>query len=421
MDRKLAIRRHDEHFHLIFHDFQGPYEGKQIGNYLGLEQVDPPSEEEHEQPPQLGKYFLWQAMSFHPDLHALVAEDRMPRVADLVQRMHIDVIEGKELLPEAAGSSSAWNDAATKAQELPEHLSMTEEMERLHERAWHRGPKAMISAFLIRAVPTAIIILLGIILYRHLGNHYTEMEMREALRQAAHSRTEQGALAKFWNPDYSHMVHVPLRSANFAGGERVICQTGDVLRFEGAHDIRAVLKKASEYSGLPQIYGEARDGVLHVHRLSAGGTILLKNVTIRREETLPKSLRKPKRVSPGKTDGFQEYDELDPEDQLGLDPLVGKRISLEGVVRQEGADRVLRFENNAGVVVVTQKPNTPCDRLLKLFVGDPSTLQVDGILRKIHPLVDREDPAHSRQNTKLVGEFLVYSVSAQHYHAVDRR
>ncbi len=421
MDRQLRIRRHNGHYHLIFHNFQGPHEGKQIGGYLGLELVDPPSEAQHEQPPGLGQYFLWQAMSFHPDLHALVAEDRMPRVADLVQRMHIHVIEGEELLPQADGNTTAWEEAGKRAQPVHEHISMTEEMEKLHERAWHRGPKAMVSAFLIRAVPVAVIILIGIILYRHLGNHYHTVEIREALRQAAQPRTEQSALEKFWKPDYSHMVHMQLRSANFAGGQRVICQNGDVLQFEGAHDIRAVLKKASEYSGLPQIYGEARDKAIYVQKLTAGNAILLKNVVLRRVESLPKCAPKPKRVSPGNTDGFQEFDELDPDDQLGLDAVAGKRISLEGTVRQEEQGRVLRFENGAGVVLVTTKKNTPCDRLLKLFIGDPSTLQVDGILQKVYPLVDRKDPAHSRKKTRLIGEFLVYSASAQHYHAVDRR
>ena len=201
----------------------------------------------------------------------------------------------------------------------------------------------------------------------------------------------------------------------------MICQDGDVLRFQGAHDIRAVLKRASEYPGLPQIYGETKEGAVYMDRLSAGKTVLLKNVVIRREASLPKCAPKPKRVSPGITGGFQKFDELDPQDQLGLNALAGKPISLEGVVKKEEQGRVLRFDNGAGVVLLPQKKNSPCDRLLALFVDDPSTLRVDGVLKKVYPLVDSKDPGHSRQKTRLVGELSIHSVSAQHYHVVDRR
>jgi hypothetical protein len=121
------------------------------------------------------------------------------------------------------------------------------------------------------------------------------------------------------------------------------------------------------------------------------------------------------------TDGFQNYEMLDPEDEIGINALRGARISLEGVVKQEDTGLVLRFKNGAGVVLHPRQEGTPCDHLLRLFVDDPNTIQVDGVLSRVYLLVDREDPLHSRKSTRLIGDFAVYSASAQRYHAVDQR
>ncbi|HKI83960.1 MAG TPA: hypothetical protein VKA63_06460 [Candidatus Krumholzibacteria bacterium] len=421
MNRQFSIRKEGEHYHLTFHNYQGPAEGKRIADWLGLEATDPPSEEAHEQAPGLNQYFLWQPMSFHPDLQALVEKEKLPKVAQLVKRMRATIMEGKELLPDLSSMPGTPAAKVGAAAPVPEHHSLTEEMEQLHERVWHRGPKAVVQALVIRAVPTLILVLAAILMYRHMGDHYTEMSLEDALRQANEPIVSQSALGKFWNPDYSHHIRVPITSANFTGGSRVICEEGDVLHFEGVADIRAILKRAADYTGLPRVDALAHEGVLEIHRLTAGGNALLSSGVLTRESRLPRSAEKPKRVSPGITDGFQNYEMLDPEDEIGLNALSGVRISLEGLVKKEDAGMTLRFKNGAGVVLHPRQEGTACDHLLHLFVDDPNTIQVDGVLSRVYLLVDREDPLHSRRSTRLVGDFAVYSASAQRYHAVDQR
>lgn len=418
MDRQLTIRREGERYHLIFHNFQGPFEGRQIADFLELQEVDPPSEEDHEKAPGLNQFFLWDAMGFHPDLHSQVDEDKLPHVAELVKRMHLHVMEGEEYLPEAAAPNAGLKGSQT---DLPEHHSITEELEKLHESVWHKGPKEIAKAFVIRLVPLAIIIFLGMIVMRHIGDPYTEMSMKDAWHVAKTPVPEQGAFDMLWNPDKSHMVRVKLSSANYAGGNRVICADGDVLRFEGVHDIRGVLKQASGYSGLPEIDAEAQQGRLQIRKMTAGNTILLSQGTIVRDEILPRTAPKPSRAAVGSENGFWDYDAFDLDDKWSLEEAANRRVSLEGIVVKQDTVRVLRFGNGAGVKLNLDKEGTPSDKLLALFEGDPGTIQVDGILTTVYPLENDQDPARSRQASKLVGELTVYSVSAQNYHAVDRR
>lgn len=417
MERQLTLRREGENYHLVFHNFQGPFEGRQIGSFLELKEVEPPSEEEHEKAPELDQFFLWDAMSFHPDLHAMVAESKLPRLAELVKRLAIAVLEGEELLPEAEGQVEA---TASGEEVLPEHHSITEEMEKLHESVWHKGKKEIFNAFLMRFVPIAILVFLAVIALRHLGDPYHEVSMQEAWHQAKSAPAEQGLLARIWNPDKSHMVRVKLNSANYAGGSRVICQDGDVLQFEGVPDIRGVLKRASNYSGLPEIDAVAQEGKLRIRKMRAGKDVLLTNTTLSRETVLPRCAPKPRRVAVGSPEGFWDYDSFDLDDKWSLEEADARRVSLEGAVVKQDTGRVLRFGNGAGVRLQLDKDGSPADKLLALFEGDPGTIQVDGVLTTVYPLENAEDPARSRTVSKLVGELTVYSASAQNFHAVDR-
>jgi hypothetical protein len=216
------------------------------------------------------------------------------------------------------------------------------------------------------------------------------------------------------------MVKFKLSSANYAGGTRVICADGDVLRFNGVADIRGVLKRASEFTGLPEIHAVAENGQLQIRKMKAGNVILLSQGSIVREAVLPRTAKKPKRASVGSKNGYWDYDKFDLDDKWSLEEAEGKPISLEGVIITRDTDRILRFSNGAGVRLLMIREGTPSDKLLALFEGDPGTIQVDGILSTVYPLENAEDPAQSRQASKLVGELTVYSVSAQNYHAVDR-
>ncbi len=256
---------------------------------------------------------------------------------------------------------------------------------------------------------------------RHLGDPYTEMSMKDAWRQAKIPATQQSVIEKIWNPDKSHLIRVKLNSANYAGGSRVICASGDVLHFEGVPDIRSVLKRASAYTGLPEIRAVASDGKLQIRRMTAGKEILLSKGTLSRETVLPRTAPKPRRVEVGSDEGFWDYDDFDLDDKWALEEADGKRVSLEGVIIAQDSQRMLRFDNGAGVRLLMDRGSTPGDKLLALFEGDPGTIQVDGILSTVYPLENAEDPSRSRQATQLVGELTVFSVSAQNYHAVDRR
>jgi hypothetical protein len=424
MDRQLTVRKEGEAYHLIFHNYQGPAEGHQIGEVLELEEVEAPPGEHPETVPGVNKFFLWQPMSFHPDLHALVEPDRLERVADLVHRLYIKVVEGAEYLPDvpaAQAPSPGVQAAATPSPTPAEHISFTEEMEKRHESVWKRGPAAVTKALILRLVPLILLVLVAIIIHNHTGDHYRSVEMDEAFRQAGRTPVEQGFWGRLWKPDFSHQVRFPLRSAEFAEGSLVVTRDGEVLHFEGVDDVRGLLKRASRYSGLPELECVAEGGEVRIQRFKAGGDILLQHGSLVLLDRLPRSQDKPVRVPPGNENGFQEYSQIGLEDDSALLSAGSRRVSFEGVVEEGDSGLVLRFANGAGVRLETRGAQTPVDRLLDLFAGRPHTIVVDGVLSTVYPPVSRLDPAHSREGSGLIGELSAYSASAQKYHAVDRR
>ena len=95
MHRELTIERRGELYHLRFHNYMGPWEGHQIEKLLDLEEVPaPPDGTSYEEVLDANQAYLWHAMDFDPDLHALVTEDRLPRVAQIVRDRQVEVLEG---------------------------------------------------------------------------------------------------------------------------------------------------------------------------------------------------------------------------------------------------------------------------------------------------------------------------------------
>ena len=101
---------------MVFRDFLGHYDGDAIGRRLGLDEVPSP---EHGPPLNglaRGQFYLWQPMSRHPELHALMTRDGLQEVAKIVRDYHFDVTRGAELLPKVAGPAPlAHHGSAMKA------------------------------------------------------------------------------------------------------------------------------------------------------------------------------------------------------------------------------------------------------------------------------------------------------------------
>ena len=99
MERKVEIHPESDAFRVVFHNYMGPFEGRQIGKWMRLEEVDPPNDDNGMGPLEVGQFYMWHAMARNPDLHALVRGDQLKLVATAVDHFHARVIDGDTFLP----------------------------------------------------------------------------------------------------------------------------------------------------------------------------------------------------------------------------------------------------------------------------------------------------------------------------------
>lgn len=420
MKRELSIERRDDHFHLRFHKYMGPWEGHQIEHVLDLEEVEPPPDGEHyEQVLGPNQAYMWHEMSPDPELHALVTADRLETLAAFVRDRDVTVIEGAELLPEPPAQAHVHYEVKD---DTPDG-SYVALIEKRHASVWERGPKAVIGALSVRLIPALLIVFVIVVASRHYGDKSSAVSIDEFFARAQRPAVEQGFVDGLLSPDFSHLVRNEIRSVSFASGNRMLLGDGNYLVFDGVTEVMPWLNCASMNRTPITIEASTADAVVRVLNVRCGGNIVGRDLTMRRIAKLPPGDTQPPRTASRTADTYRILDTMPvgSDDGALLEDYVGDRLSLTGVLANEDSRLVLRASDGSGVVIETRTPAPKMRTFLEVFTGDPGPVTVDFEFQRVYPWTDRQDATRARESTRLAGEALLLSASAQNYHVHARR
>jgi hypothetical protein len=405
MDRQVLIRPHGELFHVIFHNYMGPHEGRQIGEWLDLEEIDSPAEDIGVGPLKRGQFYLWQAMGRHPDLHALIGGGRLEKVAQGVDHFHIRVLKGNRFLPEVPHEHPA---AAASDSSYIEYL------ENEHKPVWCRGPRAILQAVFMGAVPTAILLLILVILLRHFGDHRQEVGLDEVFRRANLPEVQQSAIMRIWNPDHSLELQARINAVRYIDNEMIVLADGHVLEFSGLGAARPMLEAARSVGVTPRVELEIRNHRVIVSGIFVGDRVFGAGTELTHLVRLPQSSEAPDRTRQAGRGEWYQPDRLPLGDTSAMRELIGKRICVRGVLSEQ--DGILEVRCIEGEVFSLQsvRESKSMDQFLKFFADGNTELIVDLVLRDVFRTGKQEQ-------TGIIGSADLYSVSAQNYHIVASR
>ncbi len=402
MDRQVTIKPEGNLFHVKFHNYMGPFEGHRIGRWLGLEEVDPPSPDGDGSDGDLSEdqYYMWHALDRHPDLHALVSSRKMQRLAQATEHFHVRVVDGEELVPELP-------------EELKEHHSdesYIEYIEREHQSAFDKGPKAVLGAFLFRAAPVVVLALVALIASRHFGDHRQDVTVQAAFARAQKPAVSQSSLQGFFNPDYSHLLRAKLQAVCAVEDNRFMTKDGSYIAVEGMDDVMPVLRYAQEVYSAPLIEMSVVDGQLQVDQIVVGDRLFAQGTRLVQVASLKPTQETPYR---GRSDKPGMFLKVDWPPEGGAETLLGKRVSLEGKLepRTEDGRFVLRMSDGNGVALSVAAGFAPMIEAMGAFAERGETVEVDLAWQT----------SEGDASSSLVGEGVAYSLSNQNYHLIAKR
>ena len=402
MDRQVLIRPHGDLFHVVFHNYMGPHEGRQIGEWLDLEEIESPEEDIGVGPLKRGQFYLWHAMDRHPDLHALIGGGRLEKMAQAVDHFHVRVLKGNRFLPEVPHEHPASEATDT---------SYIEYLEEEHKPVWCRGPRAMLQAVFMGAIPTALILVTLVILFRHFGEHREDVGLDEVFRRANLTETRQSTLARIWNPDRSGELQTRINAVRYIEGEMVVLADGNVLKFAGMGAVRPVLETARAVGVTPRIDIDIRNNKAMVSGILVGDRVFGVGTELTRMMRLARSAKMPQRTGiPGSGEWYQP-DRLPLGDTTAMRELVDRRICVRGVLHAR--DGLLELHCIEGEVfsIKPVRDSNSMDQFLEFFADGDTELKVDLVLREVFRTGKQEQSG-------IIGNAELYSVSAQNYHIV---
>jgi hypothetical protein len=406
MDRQLVIRPHGDNFHVAFHNYMGPYEGHQIGETLGLEEVEAPEEDLGAEPLQLGQYYLWHAMDRHPDLHALVAPEQLGDVARAIDEFHVRVLKGKRFLPEREERG-----AKVMAEPPPSYI---EHIEEEHKPVWCKGPRAMIQAVVTGAIPTAVILVTVLLLFRHFGDHRQEVGLDEVFRRANAPAAQQTALQNFWSPDHSGELSTRLTAVAYIEGDMVVLQDGHVLQFAGLRQARPVFEKARIAGVAPRLDIDLVGRRAIVRGIHIAHETLGAGTELKRLARLPRTAEVPQRTQRAGASGWYMPSRLPLGDTPEMRALVGQRLCLRGTLHQKGGGLELHCGGGEIFDVELARKGSSIQKFLDFFADGETDLRLDVVVSEVYRTRKQEE-------TGVVGKIKLHSASAQNYHIVASR
>ena len=406
MDRQLVIRPHGDDFHVAFHNYMGPYEGHQIGESLGLEEVEAPEEDLGAEPLKAGQYYLWHAMDRHPDLHALVSAEQLGDVARSIDEFHVRVLKGKRFLPEREARG-----AKVMAEPPPSYI---EHIEEEHKPLWCKGPRAIVQAVVTGAIPTAIILVTVLLLFRHFGDHRQEVGLDEVFRRANATPVQQTALQHFWSPDHSHQMSTRLMSVAYIEGNMVVLQDGHVLQFAGLREARPVFEKARMVGMAPRVDVDLAGRRAIIRGIHVAGEVMAQGTEVKRLARLPRTAQLPQRTARAGASGWYMPSRLPLGDTPEMRALVGQRLCLRGTLHQGGPGLELHCRGGEVFHVELANQGGSIQKFLDFFADGETDLRLDVVVDEVYR-------TRQQEQTGAVGTIKLHSASAQNYHIVASR
>jgi hypothetical protein len=384
----------------------GPYEGHQIGESLGLEEVEAPEEDLGPEPLNAGQYYLWHAMDRHPDLHALVSLEQLGDVARAIDEFHVRVLKGKRFLPEREERG-----AKVMAEPLPSYI---EHIEEEHKPVWFKGPRAMVQAIVTGAVPTAIILVTLLLLFRHFGDHRQEVGLDEVFRRANATPVQQTALQHFWSPDHTHQMSTRLTSVSYIEGDMVVLQDGHVLQFAGLREARPVFEKARTVGVAPRLDVDLSGRRVIVQGIHVAGEVMGQGTEIKRLARLPRTAQMPQRTQRAGANGWYMPSRLPLGDTPEMRALVGQRLCLRGTLHQAGSGLELHCGGGEVFHVELARQGGSIQKFLDFFADGETELRLDVVIDEVYR-------TRKQEQLGAVGKIRLHSASAQNYHIVSSR
>ncbi len=299
--------------------------------------------------------------------------------------------------------------------------SILRSLEERHLADLEHKPGAVLRAVVIWLV---VIVVGGgglLLASRHLKDHHQRVSVDEIFVRAARPPVSQSALRRLLAPDYSCLVKTELRGVRFLDGERLVLADGSFLQLTGVGDLKTLLGGCASEKGPPVVHATIAGGKVQVERLLCGAQPVAKGGELQRVAKLDPTAAPPQRSASPSPGVFHEFTALPLEHDELLQGTIGAWISLKGNLKEEGGRLTLRMADGAGLVVSEAREGSSVDRFLKAFAGQTSPVQLDLVVGGVYPWDDPRDPQHSRKQVHLAGEAVVYSASAQNYHAADRR
>ena len=405
MDRQVVIRPHGELFHVVFHNYMGPHEGRQIGEWLDLEEIESPEEDIGVGPLKRGQFYLWHAMDRHPDLHALIGGGRLEKMAQAVDHFHVRVLKGNRFLPEVVPEHAAAEASDT---------SYIEYLEEEHKPIWCKGPRAILQAIFMGAVPTVVLVLIFVILFRHFGDHRQEVGLDEVFRRVSLADVQQSTFARIWNPDHSHELSTRINAVRYIEAEMVVLADGSVLEFAGLREARPVLEAARAVGVTPRIELDIRNHRAMITGIHVGDRVFGAGVELTRVMKLPRTADVPDRTrSAGNAEWYQP-DRLPLGDTGAMRALVDKRICVRGVLHDRNGSLELHCMDGEVFFVQPVRASRSMDQFFKFFADGDTELKVDLVLTEVFRTGKQEQSG-------AIGNADLYSISAQNYHIVVAR
>ena len=408
MDRQVVIRPHGDLFHVVFHNYMGPHEGRQIGEWLDLEEIESPEEDIGVGPLERGQFYLWHAMDRHPDLHALIGGGRLEKMAQAVDHFHVRVLKGNRFLPEVPPEHPPTADSDP---------SYIEYLEAEHKPVWCKGPRAILQAVIMGAVPTVILVLALVIVFRHYGDHREEVGLDEVFRRASLATVQQSGIARIWNPDHSRELRTRISAVRYIEGEMLVLADGNVLEFAGIGEVRPVLETARAVGAAPRIDVDIEDHRVMVSGIRVGEQTFGEGVELSRVMKLPRTADMPDRTRNAGDAGIAEWyqpDRLPLGDTGAMRALVDRRICLRGVLHNRDGVLELHCMNGEVFYVRPVGASASMDQFFEFFADGDTELKVDLVLTEVFRTGEQV-------RSGAIGSADLYSVSAQNYHMVAAR
>jgi hypothetical protein len=415
MNSEIMLERCGDAVHLIYRHFHGSFPGTFLGNRLRLKEVEVPVDGHangHQTQAsgghaveglELGQYCLIHPESNDSEMHALLPASQLGDVQQaVVHDLHIPVTVGSELFPPdipPAGDSAG-------------------------EASPSRVRARLLGAFLALAILSAS----GFVLWRLIAPEELPMAALIARMEAPTPANRFDQVLRRWG---GRNVRIPLRDVLFLSETKLVLADGAFVAIEGAGDLLALGAMAGAQGSVPVIearlgatFGLDPDAVLALplKRMRCGRTTFAQTGTLKPIAILAPSTERPSRTRERNApDQFRIVGDLRFDDRRTFEPLLDERISLRGWIAAEGSRRVLRLANGTGVALVPLPAGSRVEPFLAGIAGDKTEIEVDLILERAFPWKNRQDPAESRQASRIAAVGRVVAVSADQLFLTDAR